>query len=102
MERKIKYNGLWTPEYIAVMALFHKQTIQNVEVLLKSWAHDIVCENNHSVEFAEWISNNGYIRYYGDHVPNGMHCWTHQYAMPDGITALTTQELYNIYLEKNK
>lgn len=49
MDKKIKFKGLWTPEYLAKCLLFPtSKTIQQAEVMLKSWAVDIVEENTPS------------------------------------------------------
>jgi len=46
MENKIKFKGLWTPNYLAVDLLFPKpKSIDHAEMRLKAWAEDILDEN---------------------------------------------------------
>lgn len=63
--KEIKYQGLWTPEYLAKDILFPKPvSIQAAEQKLKSWAHDLVdlnsgytaCqEEDRWVPVSEWL-----------------------------------------------
>lgn len=51
MEKKIKFKGLWTPQYLAERLLFPKpKSIQYAEVQLNAWAYDIIDENKIDVD----------------------------------------------------